>query len=468
MRRLLFASLVATLLATAMTSVPGRLHADPVVPDILSLRAQSDLRDDWLVKRLDTLLPMLMERAGVDMWILIAREYTEDPVVETMLPATWMSARRRTVLIFHQPEPGADVERLSATFHAVSSRDPQTAARHGGDIYPRAWFPHDGQPDQWARIAEIVAERDPQRIAVNRSEVFPLADGLTATQAQGLIDALGEPYASRLVSGETLALGWLETRIPEEMIAYRTIQRIAHAIVIEGLSDKVITPGHTRTSDVQWWYRERIRELGLETWFHPSVSVTRQAEQDGDMATMFAEAQPDPVIMPGDLLHMDFGITYLGFTTDTQNHAYVLRAGETDAPEGLKAGLAAANRAQDILMENFRAGEPANELLARAVAQAKDEGLDAVFYSHALGYHGHGAGPWIGAWDNQEGVPGQGDYPIHPNTAWSIELNVQKAVPEWGDQPVRFRLEEDAYFDGETVEFIDGRQTSFHLIPRPR
>jgi Xaa-Pro aminopeptidase len=466
MRRLVFALGVATLLATA--PVPGKLHADPIVPDILSLRAQSDLRDDWLVKRLDTLLPTLMERAGVDMWILIAREYAEDPVLETMLPATWMSARRRTVLIFHQPEPGAEVERLSATFHALASRDPQTSARHGGDLYPRGWFPHDGQPDQWARIAEIVAERDPQRIAVNRSEVFPLADGLTASQEKGLVEALGERYAARLVSGEMLALGWLETRIPEEMVAYRTIQRIAHAIVIEGLSEKSITPGHTRVSDVQWWYRERIRELGLETWFHPSVSVTRQARQDGDMATMFAETQPDPVIMPGDLLHMDFGIKYLGFTTDTQNHAYVLRPGETDAPPGLRAGLAAANRAQDILMKNFRAGEPANDLLARVVAQAKGEGLDAVFYSHALGYHGHGAGPWIGSWDNQDGVPGQGDYPIHPNTAWSIELNVQQAVPEWDGQLVRFRLEEDAYFDGKTVEFIDGRQTRFHLIPRPR
>lgn len=466
MHRLVFALMVATLLATG--AIPGRLHADPATPDILSLRAQSDLRDDWLVKRLDTLLPALMERAGVDMWIVIAREYAEDPVVETLLPATWLSARRRTVLIFHQPEPGGEVERLSATFHAVASRDPATAARHGGDIYPRAWFPHDGQPDQWARIAGIVAERDPRRIAVNRSEVFPLADGLTATQERGLVDALGERYARRLVSGERLALGWLETRIPEEMVAYRTIQRVAHAIVIEGLSEKVITPGRTRTSDVQWWYRERIRELGLETWFHPSVSVTRRADQDGDMATMFAEAQPDPVILPGDLLHTDFGIKYLGFTTDTQNHAYVLRPGETDAPAGLKAGLAAANRAQEILMGNFRAGEPANDLLARAVAQARDEGLDAVFYSHALGYHGHGAGPWIGAWDNQDGVPGQGDYPIHPNTAWSIELNVQKAVPEWGGQPVRFRLEEDAYFDGKTVEFIDGRQTGYHLVPRPR
>ncbi|MFO7568598.1 MAG: hypothetical protein R6W75_02280 [Smithellaceae bacterium] len=142
MRRLVVVLVAATLLATG--TVPGKLHADPVVPDILSLRAQSDLCDDWLVKRLETLLPTLMERTGVDMWILIAREYVEDPVVETLLPATSMSARRRTVLILHQPEPGAEVERLSATFHAVASRDPQTGARHGGDIYPRAWFPHDG------------------------------------------------------------------------------------------------------------------------------------------------------------------------------------------------------------------------------------------------------------------------------------------------------------------------------------
>ncbi len=436
---------------------------DPVVPGIQSLRVQAATRDGWLHRRFDTVLPALMEREGIDMWLLVAREYNEDPVVTTMLPATWLSARRRTILVFHQPAPGQPVERLSVTYHVVRSRDAQEADRGAPELYRDVWTPRE-QPDQWARLREVVAERRPRRIAVNRSPTFPLADGLSASEEKALVVALGEPYASRMVSGERLALGWLETRIPEEMAAYRVIQRVAHAIVMEGLSERVITPGVTRASAVQWWYRERIRELGLETWFHPSVSVDR-ADTGGA-----APAGPgtDPVIVPGDLLHVDFGIKYLGFTTDTQNHAYVLRPGETEAPEGLRAGLAAVNRLQDILMANFRAGEPANALLARARAQAVAEGLSPTIYSHALGYHGHGAGPWIGSTDNQEGIAGLGDYPTYPNTAWSIELSVAHAVPEWGGRAVRFRLEEDAYFDGETMTFIDGRQEQLHLIPRPR
>lgn len=449
-------------------ALPGLGAArDPAVPGILSLHEQAVMRDTWLLRRLETVLPALMEREGIDMWLLVAREYNEDPVVTTMLPATWLSARRRTVLIFHQPGTGQPVERLSVTYHAVRSRDARDRDRPGGELYQHVWSPRD-EPDQWVRIREVIAERDPRKIAVNRSTVFPLADGLSASEEKALVAAIGERYAGRLVSGENLALGWLETRIPEEMAAYANIQRAAHAIVIEGLSDRVITPGVTRTSDVQWWYRERIRELGLDTWFHPSVSVERAQAEVRRMATLSAEPGGDPVIMPGDLLHVDFGIKYLGLTTDTQNHAYVLRPGETDAPAGLKAGLAAANRVQDILMANFRAGEPANDLLVRARAQAVAEGLAATIYSHALGYHGHGAGPWIGSTDNQEGIPGAGDYPIHPNTAWSIELSVEHAVPEWGGQKVRFRLEEDAYFDGETVRFIDGRQERLHLVPRPR
>lgn len=428
-------------------------RADPEVPAILSLREQAQIRDDWLVRRLQDVVPMLMRREGIDMWLLIAREYNEDPVVETMLPATWLAARRRTVLMFNDRGHDEGVEMLSASRYPV------------GESFEAAWSPED-QPDQWQRIAELVAERNPATIAVSRSVIFPLADGLSASEEQALVEALGERYASRLVSGQNLALGWLETRIAEEMAVYPNIVRIAHAIVAEGFSEKVITPGITTTADVVWWYRERIRELGLDTWFHPSVSIQRAGEDEKPMTTMFAGRKPDPLILPGDLLHVDFGISYLGLNTDTQHHAYVLRPGENDAPQGLKAGLTAGNRVQDILISKFTVGESGSDLFRAARSQAIGEGLDATIYSHSLGFHGHGAGPWIGQWDDQEVTPPQGEYPVHANTAWSIELNVRRAVPEWNNKMIRFMSEEDAYFDGENVRFLDGRQEALHLIPR--
>jgi Xaa-Pro aminopeptidase len=251
------------------------------------------------------------------------------------------------------------------------------------------------------------------------------------------------------------------------MAVYPTIVRMAHSIIAQGMSERVITPGVTSTADVQWWYRQRIRELGLQTWFHPSVSVQRAGQAQQSTAAAFAGQRPDPEILPGDLIHVDFGITYLGLNTDTQHHAYVLRPGETDAPAGLKAGLAAVNRLTDILTANFRLGATGNEVLARTREQALAAGLVPSIYTHPLGFHGHAAGPSVGMWDNQNGVPGTGDYGVQADTAWSIELNVTHSVPEWNGMQVRFMAEEDAYFDGQRMRWLDGRQERLHLIPRP-
>lgn len=89
-----------------------------------------------------------------------------------------------------------------------------------------------------------------------------------------------------------------------------------------------------------------------------------------------------------------------------------------------------------------------------------------TLYTHPLGFHGHAAGPTIGMWDAQEGVPVKGDYPMYENTVYSIELNAATMVKEWNKE-VRIMLEEDAFFDGKSVSYLDGRQTKFHLISSP-
>ncbi|MEM6286221.1 MAG: M24 family metallopeptidase [Bacteroidota bacterium] len=417
------------------------------IPNILSMRERAEVQDRWLVERLDTVVPMLMRREGVDLWIVAAREYNEDPVIETMLPATWLAARRRTVLVFH--DDGTAVERLAV-------------ARYDVGPFPRAWDP-EAEPDQWARVAEIVAARDPQRIAVNRSATFALADGMTASEFEGLREALAPRYRERIVSGENLAIGWLETRTEAELAAYAHVVHLARAILHEGLSEAAVTPGVTTTDDLAWWYRDRVRALGLATWFHPGVSVQRAAAARSDDFSGRPEAD---VIQPGDLLWVDFGIAYLGLHTDTQQMAYVLRPDETEAPAGLVAGLAAANRVQDLLTAEFASGRSGNAILASALAAAQAEGLQATIYTHPIGLHGHGAGPTIGLWDQQGGVPGRGDYPLHPNTAHAIELNVVAPVAEWGGQEIRFMLEEDAVFDGEATTYLDPRQETLLLIPR--
>lgn len=418
-------------------------QAQPALPPILSPRERAKVVDAILADRLDRLVPQIMRMHQVDMWVLVAREYLEDPVVATMLDARSLRARRRTILVFFDPGGGRPIERL-------------TVSRYGlGDLFRPAWNP-DAQPDQWQALADLIAARNPGRIALNVSPLTAFGDGLTKSQHDELTAALAPQFRDRIVSGEGLSVSWLETRTPMEMRLYPGVVRLAHAVLAEGHSAKVVTPGVTTTDDVAWFYRARLSELGVDTWFHPSVGVHRQGVK--------GLLTGDTVIQPGDLVWTDFGITYLRLNTDTQHLAYVLKPGETDAPAGLKAGLAAANRIQDALAASFETGLSGNEVLAAARKAAIDQGLKPSIYAHPLGYHGHGAGPAIGFWDNQDADP-RGGFRVNPGTVWSIELSAFADVPEWGGQEVQFRTEEDAFFDGDAVRYLDGRQTSLTLIP---
>ena len=431
----------ALLFLSVFVLQPSFITAEEM-PHVLSMRERAETVGRWLGIRLETVLPELMRREGIDMWVMIAREYNDDPVLKTIAPA-----RRRTMLVFFDRGEEEGIERL-------------TVSRYGMRFFKRAWD-KGKQHDQWSALAAVIAERDPKKIALNYSQTYGLADGISHTEYRNFVNAVGEKYASRIVSGERLAVGWLETRTPDELAVYPQIVRIAHRIIEEGLSDAAIQPGVTTTEDLQWWFRERIRSLKLTTWFHTSVSVQR-AGTDGSEGDFSSRPGPQ-VIMPGDLIHMDIGITYLGLNTDTQQNAYVLRPGESDAPEGLKQALRVGNRLQDILTAEFRTGRTGNEILKSALEKARSEGIRPSIYSHPLGSHGHAAGMMVGLWDQQYGVEGAGDYPLFPNTCYAIELNATVFVPEW-DKDVRMALEESACFDGEKVWYMDGRQTKLHLI----
>jgi Xaa-Pro aminopeptidase len=409
-------------------------------PLILSQREQATVMDDLLDDRLKNLLPKLMRREGVDMWVIISREYNEDPVIKTMLPATWMASRRTTMLVMFDKGPEKGVEYLAVARYDV------------GKTFKRAWDP-EKQPDQWAQLAKLIEERNPQKIGVNKAPSYGHADGISSNDYDMLVKALAKPIQSRVTSAEHLAVSWLETRSQKEMVIYPQICRIAHEIIAEGFSDRVIQPGVTTAEDVVWWYREKIKALKLDTWFHPSVEIQREGTNESE------------VILPGDLLHVDFGITYLRLNTDTQQHAYVLKPGETDAPEFLRQALKKGNKLQDILTGNFKVGKTGNQILAESRKQAIDQGLTPSIYTHPIGYHGHAAGTNFGMWDMQGGVPFTGDYPMHANTAYSIELNVTVSISEW-KKDIRIMLEEDGYFGESGFRYIDGRQTDLILISK--
>ena len=428
----------------------GHTSADDLKSRVMSMKERAELRDKFLDDRIKTVLPEIMERTGIDMWVIIAREYNEDPVLRTMLPANWINARRRTILVIFNPGDNRPLETFAVARYDV------------GKIFKKAWDPEQNL-DQYDALSKIIIKKNPKKIGINRSEYFAQADGLTSTEYQLFDNTLPRKMSKRLVSAEKLAIGWLETRSRLEMEYYPDICKIAHDIIKEGFSSKVVKPGLTTTDDVVWWYRERIRELNLITWFHPTVDLQRSDNIQFDFLDAFSKSKDDNVILRGDLLHVDFGITYLGLNTDTQQLAYVLHSDESEAPNDLKYALKVGNNLQDILTNEFSVGRTGNEILKNALQKAKSAGIKPQIYTHPIGYYGHGSGPTIGMWDQQNGVPVNGDYPLYPNTAFSIELNAKVFVKAWNKE-IAVMLEEDAFFDGVKTEYIDPRQVNLILI----
>jgi Xaa-Pro aminopeptidase len=413
----------------------------------LPLREQAAVRDRWLAERLRLLLPTLMDRAGLDAWVVVAREYAEDPVLASLLPASWLSARRRTVLAFRRTPDG--VEGRSLTRYPVGA-------------YAPAWDADAGS--QHEALRALLGTWDPARIGVDVSETLAHADGLTLTEHRLLVDALG-PLAERLVPAEDLVVGWLGTRLPEEVEAAHELNALAHGVIGEAFSRAVVVPGTTTADDLAWWIRQRFHDLGVEPWFQPSVLAQRAGAPLLDERGLPSGGVPvDAPIEPGDLLHCDVGLTSLDLRTDTQRNAYVLRPGEREAPAGLVDSLRVGNRMQDLTTAAMVPGRTGDEVLAAARAAAAAEGVDGDVYSHPVGYHGHGAGPAIGLWDSQSGVPGTGALVVADDTLWALELCVRTPVPEWGGQVVRMALEQGVVLTGGRVEYLDRRQTDLIVL----
>jgi hypothetical protein len=432
-----------------------------------TLREQAALQQSWLEKRLKTVLPPLMRKHGVDMWVIPMREYMEDPTFTSLVSPTTFAARRRTIYVFFDkcaasgrtdPGDGTCVERIAlggtsqgGLYEAV--RSTRAVSADVGGRQAELWG-----DAQWLVLKDVIEQRQPKVIGINSSRVFAFSDGLTSGEMEGMTMTLGTQWTSKFRKAEELPLEFIATRIPEEEQFYRRLQGVVWDLIGRMYSTEVIKPGVTRTSDLVWWWRQQVNDLGLDTWFQPSVDVQR-------MGVTAAQLGEDPIIQKGDVLHCDVGITALRLNTDTQHMAYVLRDGETDAPAGLKTALRNANRLQDILLEETRVGRTGNEILASTLAKMKAEGLNGTMYSHPVGMHGHGAGPLIGLWDYQEGVPGRGDAKVIPSMWYSSELQVTTPVPEWNNQQVRVAQEEDFIIDAEgKLRWAIRRQAAWHLV----
>ena len=432
-----------------------------------TLREQAAIQQRWLERRMTTVLPALMRKHRVDFWVIPMREYNEDPVFSSIVSPTTFAARRRTIYVFFDkcaaagtadPGDGSCIERLAlggtsqgGVYKAYTAK--KVIDNPVGGRQAELWG-----DAQWLLLKEVVEERNPRVIAIDVSRTHAFSDGLTAGELEGMSEALGKKWVDRFKRAEALPLELIASRLPEEEEFYGRLTRQVHELISQLFSNQVITPGKTTTQDLVWWWRQQLNDRGLGTWFQPSVSLQRQ----GSLPETLGD---NPVIQPGDVLWCDVGITALGLNTDTQHNGYVLKPGENEPPAGIRKALANSNRLQDILLEETRPGRTGNEILRASLAKLRAEGISGTMYSHPIGKNGHGAGPLIGLWDYQEGVPGRGDAVVIPSMWFSSELQTTTPVPEWGGQPLRVPQEEDFIVgaDGKPRWALQ-RQSEYHLV----
>ncbi|MEO6391698.1 MAG: M24 family metallopeptidase [Pyrinomonadaceae bacterium] len=436
--------LLPTALGTAQNHSGEKI---PAMPRLLSQRQQMDVREGWLKQRFDLLAPM-MKKHKVDMWIVVNEEFHSDPVTDFIVPPIPMVGRRDFFVFINQ---GDKLER-----YAIVRYQEERLKNHYTMLSPP-------NAEIGATIKKLVEERDPQSIALNYKGTRGAAVGLTYDAYQFLANAVGDKFEKRFVPAQTLITDFLDTRLPDELEHFRTAVLATDVITRRAFSNEVITPGKTTVGDVRWWMMQQLNDLGVTTWFQADLRVQRRTQpgQSSGAGTFLEVATESVVLQRGDVIHVDFGMTYMGLNTDWQKMGYILLPGEKAVPAGLQAALKNTNRLQDILFSFARPGMTGAEVYEKTMARCQAEGIKAMIYSHPVGAQGHGLGASIDF--RRTAIPGQEER-IRPGSYLAVELNTATPIPEWNNQSVTMMAEDDAYMTETGYQWFRPRQTEFYII----
>ncbi len=417
---------------------------------LLPWSQQIAVREAWLTKRHAALLPM-MRRHGVGMWIVVNEEFHDDPLAQYIAPPRPYTGNRDFFVFIDGGEKGlkkyaitAYTEENVARFFDAPTDEPRPPAPTFKALY-----------EQW----------QPRTIGLGIGGRRGQTRSLGYDAHRFLSEALGAEAVAKFMSATDLIEEYLDTRLPDEMPHYTTAVAITEGIVKRALSAEFITPGKTTVGDVRNALYDMLGQAGVRTWFQPDLRVQRAVGEVATSRGFLAVAPERIVIEPGDLVHVDFGITYMGFDTDWQKMAYVLKPGETDAPPGLKAALRNTNALQDALMlRAARPGRTGGAVFNATMAEMKTLGIEAMVYSHPIGAQGHGLGASVDFRSALRSDTLTQNARLRLGSYISIELNTATPVPDWGGKKVFVMMEDDAHLTEQGFRFFRPRQEAFYLI----
>lgn len=424
-----------------------KLDSNEPLPKLLTAREQTVVREEWLKTRSDTILLPLMRKHKIGMWIITNEEFHHDPLTAYIAPPTLNYVGRLEFFIFAD-RGTSELERIAV------ARFP--------DEHLKKFFQIPSIPGRnlKAFLKKLVEERNPQSIALNFGGNRGASSGITHDAYQLLAESVGDEFSKRFVPASALITEFLDTRLPSELEHYRSATGITDILLHRALSNEVIKPGKTTVGEVRWWLIQQVKNLGLELWYLPDFRIQRQGKSSDKMQHMFTLAEDAEVIERGDLIHIDYGIDYMGLSTDWQRHAYVLKKGEKDAPEGLKKALKNTNTIQDLIIKIARPGMGGAEVFAQVMAEAKTLGIDALIYSHSIGNQGHGLATGI------EGgkFTGAESERLREGSYLAMELNTTTSISEWNNQKATIMLEDDVHLTKDGYQLFRPRQTGLYLI----
>ncbi len=443
-------ALGAVLLSMLAIAAPDAQAPLPDGPRLLPPSQQMVIRESWLEQRHATILPM-MRKHNIAMWIVVNEEFHDDPLTAYIAPPRPYAGNRDFFVFVDAGAAG--LKRIAITGYSE-------------DNLKRFFESPDEPVPADIRLGQLMDQFDPKTIGLSIGGARGVTRSLTFETHAFLRKAVGPKYVERFVSAADLIEEYLDTRLADEKPHYTVAVALTESLTKRALSSEVITPGKTTVGEVRRWLYDALGAHGVTTWFQPDLRVQRRGATSPTSRGFLAVAPERMVIERGDVVHVDFGITYMGLDTDWQKMAYVLREGEQDVPEGLKRAMRNTNTLQDALMRRHsRPGRLAGDVYLDTMAEMGEQKIEAMIYSHPVGAQGHGLGASIDFRSSQrQDIAQQAQKRLRAGSYISIELNTGTPIPEWDGQKVFVMMEDVAFLEDAGWQFFRPRQEGWYLI----